>query len=463
MSNHYVLKVQYADGRPPETKKFDAAVVSVGRESGDIVLNDPQASGKHAEIRFVGGHLSVKDQGSTNGTFFKGSRSTSFDLGPGESFTIGQSILTVMEIVGAPEAAYGKGKTMIAMGGVGGMPPMPGRPGGGPPPRPGGPPPPGGGMRPPAPGGAPPPAPGGFRPAAPGGPPPPGGAPRPPMPQAGGFQPAGGPPPPGGFQPAGGPPPPQPGGFQPAGGAPPPPNPGPAMPGPGGPRAAPMPTPIGGRDHGGGPQIPSSPSPAAPAPQPVQSAPASMPMPNAGGFGAPMGGAAPALGMGAPPAAPPMPQASPSAAMVEFPVEPDLLPGETALFSLQADGLYLGPTPVQKLMSLIMSFMITITGGHIRISLVATDRRVLLLQSIQAFCGWQRTKLVQSLALGNVAECGWSKVTAWCCVHSRSMSLQTKTQTHSLMVKKTSDRQLRDFVSNLSSVVVANVQGGTAT
>jgi len=175
--------------------------------------------------------------------------------------------------------------------------------------------------------------------------------------------------------------------------------------------------------------------------------------------GAPMGGAP--MG-GAPMGGAPM-GGAPMAAMATFPVEPDLLPGEQALFSLEADGLYLGPTPAQKVMSAIISFFILVTGGHIRISLVATDRRVLMLQSVQAFCGWQRTKMVQSLALQNVSECGWSKVTAWCCVHSRSMALKTKTQTHALMVKKISDRQLRDFVSNLSSVVVANVQGGTAS
>jgi uncharacterized membrane protein YjgN (DUF898 family) len=235
VTSHYVLKIQYVN-KPAETRNIGARVTTLGREAGDIVLGDPQSSGRHAEIYFENDQVRVKDLGSTNGTFFNGQRVPEFAMAPGQGFSIGQTVMTLMSIQG--DQRQGAGKTMIAMGGVRppgppGAPPAPPRPPGAPPQQ-------GFGAPPPAPPqgfGAPPPAPPpqqGFGAPPPqqgfGAPPPQQGfgAPPPQGPPPGGF---GGPPPqgppPGGF---GGPPPqgPPPGGFggpppgQPAFGAPPP-------------------------------------------------------------------------------------------------------------------------------------------------------------------------------------------------------------------------------------------------
>ncbi len=231
MSTHYVLKIQYVN-KPPETRNIGARVTTIGREAGDIVLGDPQSSGRHAEIHFENGNVRVKDLGSTNGTFFNGQRSPEFALQAGQGFSIGQTVMTLMAVHGAQQRP-GAGKTMIAMGG---MPPRPPGPPGAPPP--GAPPAPSGFGAPPGPPAGAPPA--GARPQGGFGAPPPG-SPPPGAPPQGGF---GAPPPssPPGAPPQGGfgaPPagaPPQ-GGF----GAPPPGSPPPGSPPPGGGFGAPPP------------------------------------------------------------------------------------------------------------------------------------------------------------------------------------------------------------------------------
>ena len=149
MTSHYVLKIQYVN-KPPETRNIGSRVTTLGREAGDIILGDPQSSGRHAEIHFENGSVRVKDLGSTNGTFFNGQRTPEFSMQPGQGFSIGQTVMTLMA-VHADQQRPGAGKTMLAMGGV---PRPPGAPPGAPPPPPGG----GFGAPPPgAPPGAPPP------------------------------------------------------------------------------------------------------------------------------------------------------------------------------------------------------------------------------------------------------------------------------------------------------------------
>ena len=83
MSNsYYVLKIQYAT-KPAETRNISSTVTVLGREAGDIVLGDPQSSGRHAEIHFQNGTVTVKDLGSTNGTYFNGVRNPQFTLSAG--------------------------------------------------------------------------------------------------------------------------------------------------------------------------------------------------------------------------------------------------------------------------------------------------------------------------------------------------------------------------------------------
>ncbi|MFV8751405.1 DUF898 family protein [Nannocystaceae bacterium ST9] len=261
MTSHYVLKIQYVN-KPAETRNIGARVTTLGREAGDIVLADPQSSGRHAEIYFENDQVRVKDLGSTNGTFFNGQRVPEFTMQPGQGFSIGQTVMTLMSI---QSAKAGAGKTMIAMGGV--RPPgPPGAPPGAPP-------------RPPGPPGAPP---QGFGAPPPQGPPPGGafGAPPPQGPPPGGA--FGAPPPQQGF----GAPPPQ-GGF----GAPPP-----QGPPPGGAFGAPPPQ---GGAFGAPP--PQGGAFGAPPPQGGFGAPPPQGPPPGGGFGGPPPQGPPGGGFGGPP------------------------------------------------------------------------------------------------------------------------------------------------------------------
>jgi uncharacterized membrane protein YjgN (DUF898 family) len=276
VSSYYVLKIQYVN-RPPETRNIPAPVTTVGRESGDIVLNDPQTSGRHSEILFQNGQVRVRDVGSTNGTWFNGQRLTEFVLEAGQWFQCGQTTLQLMSVQGAQQAPA---RTVMAMGAP---PPPAGMPAFGAPPAAAPPP-----MSPPPPA-APPPqmAAPGYPPSppAPGYPPQPGhpgmGGP-PPGPQMG--QPMGGPPPgPPMGQPMGGPPM-----GAPMGGPPPGPPPGPQMGqpmgGPGGYGGPPMGAPMGGPGGPGG-----------------YGAPAGMGGPMAPMGGGPMGGPPMGVHGGAPP------------------------------------------------------------------------------------------------------------------------------------------------------------------
>lgn len=75
-----------------------AAITILGRDhSADITLDDPGISRRHCEIRvtYDGPHLvaSVRDLGSTNGTFINGERLTSSRLADGDRLTLGRTSL----------------------------------------------------------------------------------------------------------------------------------------------------------------------------------------------------------------------------------------------------------------------------------------------------------------------------------------------------------------------------------
>jgi len=85
---------------------IDRPLVSIGRGSGnDIILQDSQASRKHAEISLQGDQYYIRDLGSTNGTYVNGRRITGpHPLQPGDTIQIGDTVL-VGASVGAPAAA----------------------------------------------------------------------------------------------------------------------------------------------------------------------------------------------------------------------------------------------------------------------------------------------------------------------------------------------------------------------
>ncbi|MGH1345532.1 MAG: thioredoxin domain-containing protein [Nannocystales bacterium] len=73
----------------------------VGRESGDVVLGDTEASALHAEIDTTAGHVIVRDLGSSNGTWRDGKRLPQFALYEGQSFYCGNTQLRLISIEGA--------------------------------------------------------------------------------------------------------------------------------------------------------------------------------------------------------------------------------------------------------------------------------------------------------------------------------------------------------------------------
>ena len=72
--------------------------VSIGRSpENDITLVDYNVSRAHARISFQKGFWRIEDLGSANGVIFAGERVVAKELKPGESFQIGESILTFLE------------------------------------------------------------------------------------------------------------------------------------------------------------------------------------------------------------------------------------------------------------------------------------------------------------------------------------------------------------------------------
>jgi hypothetical protein len=73
---------------------LDGDVTSIGRLPGsDVLLSDPGASRKHAEIRRRDGRYVVADLGSTNGTLVNESSVAERELQDGDRITIGRTVL----------------------------------------------------------------------------------------------------------------------------------------------------------------------------------------------------------------------------------------------------------------------------------------------------------------------------------------------------------------------------------
>lgn len=65
--------------------------ITVGRAPGNVLqLSEPSVSGQHAEFRWNGDELLVRDMHSTNGTFIDGNRISEGVLKPGNSIRVGE-------------------------------------------------------------------------------------------------------------------------------------------------------------------------------------------------------------------------------------------------------------------------------------------------------------------------------------------------------------------------------------
>jgi two-component system response regulator GlrR len=73
-----------------------SALATVGRHAtNDLVLDDPQVSGVHLELRRVGERVHVRDAGSTNGTWIGPHRVTEVELASGGELLVGGTLLRI--------------------------------------------------------------------------------------------------------------------------------------------------------------------------------------------------------------------------------------------------------------------------------------------------------------------------------------------------------------------------------
>jgi hypothetical protein len=81
-------------GRPERTVRLGREIVTIGRlRDCDVVLADPGASRRHAQIRHENGEYVLRDLGSTNGTIVNGVVTPSHALREGDRITIGATEL----------------------------------------------------------------------------------------------------------------------------------------------------------------------------------------------------------------------------------------------------------------------------------------------------------------------------------------------------------------------------------
>lgn len=93
------LEIRFAD-RSPITRTFGPGRMAIGRESGDVVLGDPETSALHAELEFTQGRVIVRDLGSRNGTLKDGKAMPQFALFAGQAFRCGTTDIVLLKIDG---------------------------------------------------------------------------------------------------------------------------------------------------------------------------------------------------------------------------------------------------------------------------------------------------------------------------------------------------------------------------
>lgn len=91
----WVLRV-VAEGRETQTVPLGARPVLIGAHRDcDLILEDPQVSRRHAELTATDQGVRIRDLGSTNGTFWRGSRVAESIVPTGSTVRIGQTSVHV--------------------------------------------------------------------------------------------------------------------------------------------------------------------------------------------------------------------------------------------------------------------------------------------------------------------------------------------------------------------------------
>ncbi|MEZ4267445.1 MAG: DUF898 family protein [Myxococcota bacterium] len=108
----FVLRITPPEGEA-EVREIHAATTVLGRKTGDIIIADAGASGRHAELAFAGGRVTVRDLGSTNGVLYENSIVREpFALAAGGFFQIGRTRFEITKIsataapVRAPQPSF---------------------------------------------------------------------------------------------------------------------------------------------------------------------------------------------------------------------------------------------------------------------------------------------------------------------------------------------------------------------
>lgn len=79
-------------GRPPVQFDLGDAVIGVGRGSdNDVIVDDPEVSRHHCQLKLQHGAYSFADLGSRNGSFVNGQPVSEIALGPGDVIRIGST------------------------------------------------------------------------------------------------------------------------------------------------------------------------------------------------------------------------------------------------------------------------------------------------------------------------------------------------------------------------------------
>jgi pSer/pThr/pTyr-binding forkhead associated (FHA) protein len=85
---------------------LEGSEIIIGRDaSNPIAINDAEVSRKHAKLTQQNSTFVIQDLGSTNGTFINGQRiTTSQELKPGDTVTLGENIVLMYETTFDPNA-----------------------------------------------------------------------------------------------------------------------------------------------------------------------------------------------------------------------------------------------------------------------------------------------------------------------------------------------------------------------
>src|SRR5438552_9696868 len=77
-----------------KTIPLDKGIVTIGRAiDHDVIVVDRKVSSNHAEVRRTGNIFTIRDLGSTNGTFVNGQRVTEAVLSVGDEILVGSTLI----------------------------------------------------------------------------------------------------------------------------------------------------------------------------------------------------------------------------------------------------------------------------------------------------------------------------------------------------------------------------------